>query len=429
MCLAAVSPTRYWSYFFLFCFIDLLIQALSFVLHWQGSLAIAIPEYQIGLPIDQVQPRVIFRDFAQHGNAWPTGGCNFVRSVSISNNSLPSTFELVNLNGSVLQSFPNACVLYHGYASVAGYELAGCGSAIEGGGHVMALQYRSETGRSVLQQLLYPHNNMRTGTLYANEGMSYAIGNYGSTTAGYNAIIRVTPTQGTIDSLTDVLFFPREAWPASTATARSTCAMGMQQGGNNLFLVALPDGYLYIYRSDNFSIVPTKVDLFPETRANMTRATYSCRGNGAVRLEIGSRYAFVVRTNQDPLRLMRIDLDAGVSDMFISLPSTLSSASAIGDMLVVVPESSSQSPCAAATAGGSGNNGGSPGTGSPGTGTTGAASSDSSSTSGTVIALAVLLGIAILALIVAIVAFVLYNRRRNPHAKLENPPIELRGVA
>jgi preprotein translocase subunit SecG len=365
-----------------------------------------------------VQPRVIFRDFAQHGNAWPTGDCRFIRSLSVANNSLPNSFEMVDLNGNVLQSFPDACVRYHGYTAVNGYELAGCGSLQEGAGHVMVLQYQAGTGRSTLIQMRYPHPNMRSGTLYGNQDMSYALGNYGNTPLGYNGIVRLTPSKGTIDNATDVLFFPREAWPATATGARSTCGMGLQQGGNDLFITALPDGYLYIYRSENFSITPMRVDLFPETRANLTRAMYSCTGPQAIRLEIGSRYAFVLRTVLDPNRLMRIDLDLGVADMFVTLPAGLP-GTAIGDMHVTVPEAVSVPSCVAAFLAQSGS-----GTGSGNGGNTGASGSSSSdSDNRATIALAVLLGVAILALIVLGVAFFSHARKSQQllHTKFNNP--------
>eukprot|EP00048_Salpingoeca_helianthica_P006132 m.95245 g.95245 ORF g.95245 m.95245 type:complete len:733 (+) comp13887_c1_seq2:516-2714(+) len=380
----------------------------------QGSLAVAFLESQLGLPIDQVQPRVIFRDFAQHGNAWPTGDCRFIRSISVANNSLPNSFEMVDLNGNVLQSFPNACVRYHGYTAINGFEVAGCGSRDEGAGHVMVLQYQASAGRSNLMQMSYPHPNLRSGTIYGNADMSYAIGNYGSTPLGYNGIIRITPTKGTIDNATDVLFFPREAWPVTATGARSTCAMGMQQGSSALFLAALPDGYLYIYRSDNFSVTPIRVDLFPETRANLTRAMYSCTGAQAIRLEIGSRYAFVLRTVLDPARLMRIDLDLGVADSFITLPSGLP-GSAIGDMIVAVPETPQTLPCVSNLQSSTSN------TNTQGSGA--GSSSSSSDDNRATIALAVLLGVAILALIVLGVAFFSHARRSQQllHTKFSNP--------
>lgn len=376
----------------------------------------AFPEAQLGLPIDQLQPRVLFRDFAQHGNAWPTGDCKFIRSISVQNNSLPNSFEMIDLSGNVLQSFPNACVLYHGYNAIVGYELAGCGSAIEGAGHVMALQYNSNTGRSVLSQIRYPHPNMRSGTLYANLDMDYAIGNYGSSAMGYNAIIRIRPSTGVINNATDVLYFPRNAWSLS-ATTRNTCAMGMQQSGySNLLLAALPDGYLYLYSSSNFSVTPIRVDLFPETRANLTQSMYSCTGSQAIKLEIGARYAFVLRTVLDPTRLMRIDLVLGVSDIMVTLPSGLP-GSAVGDMIVVVPSDNTEPICSAAAGTGGSGTGNGAGSGS-GTG----ASSSSSSNDSTITALAVLLGVAILAVVLLGVGFFYHVRRTasmSP-AKFEN---------
>ena len=46
----------------------------------QRSSAVAFPETDLGKPFDEITPVRIFSDFAQHGNAWATHRCRFIRS-------------------------------------------------------------------------------------------------------------------------------------------------------------------------------------------------------------------------------------------------------------------------------------------------------------------------------------------------------------
>ena len=354
----------------------------------------AFPETDLGKPFDEITPVRIFSDFAQHGNAWATHRCRFIRSEYKQGDVLPATFHVQDIDGNVLQTFEDACPRYHGFAIADGYEMAGCGSANEGGGHITALKYRSDLDRHVLTRIDYPDADQRTGSLYSAAALNFAIGNYG------NGVVRVTPSKGTIDAASDVMEWPAGAWPEGTAR-RSPCAWQLQRGGHFHLVAILPDGYLYLYYSEDFEAVPLRIDLFPELRMNLTRADYSCSGPMAVKLEVGARYGFVYRSAQDATHLTKIDLDEGTISGVVALPDSVHGK--VGDMAVIIPAlpSDTADPADCVT---------SLGTTADPSKVAGSSGNGDDDNNGTVIALAISFAVVVLAMLVLIAFFV---RRRD----------------
>jgi hypothetical protein len=363
------------------------------IMLFKPSSAIAFPESDLGKAFDEIKPVRLFSDYAHHGNAWATHRCRFVCSVYKEDDVLPATFQVQDVDGNVLQTFEDGCPAYHGFAITDGYEMAGCGSADSGGGHIMVLKYRADLDRHVLTRLEYPDGHLRTGTLKTAPALSFAIGNYG------DGVLRASPSKGLIDPAVDVMQWPAGAWPLGTALRRP-CAWDVQRGGHHHLVAILPDGYMYIYYAEDFAAVPLRIDLFPELRANLTRADYSCSSQLAVRLEVGTRYGFVYRSAVAPSHLVKIDLDEGVRMADVALPASVTGGQ-IGDMAMVVPALSSQVAdrvdCAM-TSGPSGPSGVSP------------SGSGNDSSDGAITALAVTLVVVVIALVVLLV---IANRRRS----------------
>lgn len=270
----------------------------------------------------------LFSSFAQKGNAWRTSRCRFVRSVYNPDEVQPRSFQVQAADGTVLQAFADACPQYTGYVSTRGYEMAGCGTAAEGAGHIMVLRYHADLDRHVLTRLSYPDVHLRTSTLYATSDLGYAIAGYG------NGVLRASPSKGRIDPAEDVLEWPVGAWPAG-AVVRQPCQWGLQRGGHHHVVAVLPDGYLYLYASDTFTLPPLRVDLFPELRAGLARTNYTCEGRLAVELRLGSAHGYVARPGFNGTTLLQIDLNTALLVRTIPLPAAV--ADNLGDMRLVLP--------------------------------------------------------------------------------------------
>jgi hypothetical protein len=402
---------------------------------YRHSHALAIPTSQLGQSLQTVSPVMIFSDWAHHGNAWPALGCTFIRTVFKAGRVLPDGFESVDMHGKTLQTFYGSCPEYHGTAFVGDYiSISGCGSALEGGGHMAVLTWSPSTRRHTLSKISYPESNKRTGTLLSAPGQSFAIAAYGSAALGYNAVMRVSPTKGRVDP-EDILTFPLQAWPVTTG-ARSVCAWNVQDGMQNQLLVTLPDGYLYIYNTSNFAQVPRRADIFPELRANLTRANYSCTGRMATTFEPGVRFAYVRRNTFDPTRVMQIDLTNGMTS-FITLAASLNGS--VADMLTVEPPTTIEADTALQCIAGAGfpiladpNSGilvsSAGGAVLPISGASTGGSDGDDDEDGTIIALAIALAVIIVVvLILAIVVVMALSKSKNPgstkasNGKFDNP--------
>lgn len=376
----------------------------------------------LGLSFEELQPHRIYRDYAHHGNAWATSNCRFVVSRYETDQVLPFHFDAVTLNGTVLHSFPNACPLYHGFARAGQYSLAGCGSKAQNAlaGHIMAIHYNPITDKHTLSKIVYPDTNSRSGTLRSVKGLDYVLAAYGNAVRGNDRILRVHANKGFIDPANDVLTFPSGAWPPSVSR-RNSCFWGVQQGGSRHLVVALPDGYLYIYNSSGFQHTPRRVDIFPELRPTLTRTMYSCTQIMSTRVKVGARFAFVLRSSHDPSNILRVDIETGT---VVNIPLPADVVGAVGDMAVVIPALADKSePCPGESATSTGNN-----VEGPKLQTQSSATSGGSSNSGAVTALAVLLGIALVALFALGVVTYRNNQRllSQIHRKLtfDNPNFE-----
>jgi ABC-type Zn uptake system ZnuABC Zn-binding protein ZnuA len=131
---------------------------------------------------------------AHHGVAVPLGDVVLISSPNMEdmNSSLPIGVDVMDMEGNILQSFPE-CPGLHGEAAYSDDGVAfGCSDGI--------LLVERDGDVFVSRKIDNPTANpdLRTGTLYYAEGAQFLLGNYGR-----NAIVRIDPVEGTSEVVID----------------------------------------------------------------------------------------------------------------------------------------------------------------------------------------------------------------------------------
>lgn len=338
-----------------------------------------------------------------------------MRTVSEPGAVLPNSLEVVDMDGKVVQTMSNACPGYHGFAIADEYEMLGCeaANAGNGGGHILAIRFDKSTNQHHMVKLTYPDTDQRSGTLHAVPGTSFAIGNY------FRGVVRADPTVGSIDAARDVLSFPAESWPADDTRGR-VCSWAVQKGGSAQVVAALPDGYLYLYNSSDFSINPRRLDIFSELRSTLVRANYSCAGAQSVKVEVGTRMAFVSRPGISEASILQVDLElATVTEL--TVPESL--AGKVADMLMVEPAAAvgtdaNSDECAEA------HSAARSAASSDTAASSGASSGDDNSDHSTIVGLTVAMGLIAILLIIVAVLLLLALRKQAAKVQFSNPYFE-----
>ncbi len=129
-----------------------------------------------------------------HGVAVPLGDIVIMSSPDMENldNALPIGVDVMDVNGEILQSFPQ-CPGLHGEAA---YSDAGVAFGCSDG--VLLIERDGDVFVSRKVDNPSPNPDLRTGTLYYVEGADVLLGNYGR-----NAIVRIDPIAGESDLVID----------------------------------------------------------------------------------------------------------------------------------------------------------------------------------------------------------------------------------